>query len=321
MQRLRLKADVCADSEVYVRLTPGARIGAMPLVGPATRRVVAGILVEPRFRWPALGAVFNSIGFTVEPALGGSPLVTGSARDVPPWILAGPVIQRVAALLRHSRRSFVEHQETRSSPRGRVLWQTWISTQLPRGAWTQFPCRCSEPESDPGLLANARWTLSRLMEELSGVAWSPPGRFLLRRADELLLAIGPGTALRPGVQPAVPAASEWLRDAVEAMAWVAEERGLGGARSLDGLAWDLSIDCVWEAWIAAFARRLGGRLGMTASPFAGARVARCAGLARFSHDFPCTGRGIVRRRARGVDRCQVQAAHSIARPPWMIGRF
>ena len=110
MQRLRLQVDVCADSEVYVRLTPGARIGAMPLVGPATRRVVAGILVEPRFRWPALGAVFNSIGFTVEPALGGSPLVPGSAR------------------------SFVEHQETRSSPQGRVLWQTWISTQLPRGA-------------------------------------------------------------------------------------------------------------------------------------------------------------------------------------------
>ena len=93
------------------------------------------------------------------------------------------------------------------------------------------------------------------------------------RADELLLAIGPGTALRPAVQPAVPAASEWLRDAVEAMAWVAEERGLGGARSLDGLAWDLSIDSVWEAWIAAFAGGLRGRLGMTASPFAGARRA------------------------------------------------
>ena len=64
----------------------------------------------------ALGAVFNSIGLTVEPGLGGSPLVPGSARDVPAWILAGPVIQRVAALLRHSRRSFVEHQETRFSP-------------------------------------------------------------------------------------------------------------------------------------------------------------------------------------------------------------
>jgi hypothetical protein len=111
------------------------------------------------------------------------------------------------------------------------------------------------------------------MEELSRVAWSPPGRFLLRRADELLLAIGPGTALCLGVQPALPAATQWLRDALEAMAWVAEERGFGGARSLDGLAWDLSIDSVWEAWIAAFAGRLGGRLAMTATPFAGARRA------------------------------------------------
>jgi hypothetical protein len=102
------------------------------------------------------------------------------------------------------------------------------------------------------------------MEELSRVAWSLPGRFLLRRADELLVAIGPGTALRPGLQPAMPAASEWLREALEAMAWAAEERGLGGARSLDGLAWDLFIDSVWEAWIAAFAGRLGGRLGVTA---------------------------------------------------------
>jgi uncharacterized protein len=33
--------DVCSDSEVYVRVTPGALIGAMPLIGPATRWVVA----------------------------------------------------------------------------------------------------------------------------------------------------------------------------------------------------------------------------------------------------------------------------------------
>lgn len=55
------------------------------------------------------------------------------------------------------------------------------------------------------------------------------------------------------------------------MTWVAEERGLGGARSLDGLAWDLSIDAVWEAWIAAFTADLARQLGMTASPFQAAR--------------------------------------------------
>ena len=72
MQRLRLQVDVCAGSEVYVLLTPAARIGAVPQGRPATQRVMAGILVEPRLRWPAVGAVFNSIGLTVEPALGGS---------------------------------------------------------------------------------------------------------------------------------------------------------------------------------------------------------------------------------------------------------
>ena len=55
------------------------------------------------------------------------------------------------------------------------------------------------------------------------------------------------------------------------MTWVAEERGLGGARSLDGLAWDLSIDAVWEAWIVAFTADLGRQLGMTASPFQASR--------------------------------------------------
>ena len=38
MQRLRLQADVCADSEVSVRLTPGARIGVVPLVELATQK-------------------------------------------------------------------------------------------------------------------------------------------------------------------------------------------------------------------------------------------------------------------------------------------
>jgi hypothetical protein len=64
--------------------------------------------------------------------------------------------------------------------------------------------------------------------------------------------------------------------AVEAMAWVRDERGLGGARSLDGLSWSLAVNSLWEAWVEAFlyslALRLGGRLstgrqGSTSRPF------------------------------------------------------
>ena len=50
---------------------------------------------------------------------------------------------------------------------------------------------------------------------------------------------------------------------MQAMGWVAEERGLGGARSLDGLAWDLEADEIWEAWVTTFVRDLAPQLGLT----------------------------------------------------------
>lgn len=271
LRRLGLHHELRVDPVLRVMLKPGPRIGAIPLLSPVTRKVAAGLLVEPRFRWAALGAVFNAIGFSVEPRLGGARLVPGSAREVPPWMLAGPVIERIATLLRHRRRGFVEQAETRTNPRGRVDWTRWATAQVPRGAWTTFPCRFSQPDDDPDLLASVRWTLGRLAEDLASVAWSPPARYLLGRAAELQSVVGAGAPRRPSWRWNLPGASAWVSEAVEAMTWVAEERGLGGARSLDGLAWDLSIDAVWEAWIAAFAGELGRQLGMPASPFQAAR--------------------------------------------------
>lgn len=281
LRRLDLTFEVRADPHLRVVLRPGTRIGAVPLLNPSTRRVSAGLLIEPRFRWAALGAVFSAIGFTVEPGLGGAPLVPGSAREVPPWMLAGPVIGRIEAFLRHRRRAFVERSEVRASPRGQVEWNRWIVRQVPRGWWAAFPCRFSEPESDPEMDAAVRWTLLRLQEDLSTMAWSPPARYLLQRAAELQARVGPGRLRRPPSSWFLPGASEWAAEAVEAMSWVAEERGLGGARSLDGLAWDLSIEAVWESWVAAFAAKLSRRLGMTASPYGTAkRLLRWEGAAQ-----------------------------------------
>ncbi|MEZ4234552.1 MAG: hypothetical protein R3B89_35605 [Polyangiaceae bacterium] len=45
------------------------------------------------------------------------------------------------------------------------------------------------------------------------------------------------------------------------MGWVADERGLGGARVLDGMSWDLPIDEVWEAWVDAFVTDLAPAAG------------------------------------------------------------
>ncbi len=270
-RRLELRHEVRADPELRVMLKPGPRIGAIPLLSPTTRKVTAGLLIEPRFRWVALGAVFNAIGFAVEPTLGGAQLVPGSAREVPPWMLAGPVIERIASMLRHRRRGFAVREEVRTNPRGRVDWTEWATNHVSRGAWTTFPCRFSEPDDDPELIACVRWTLQRLEEDLGTVAWSLPARYLLKRAAEIHAEIGSGALRRPSRAWAMTGASDWVAAAVEAMTWVMEERGLGGARSLDGLAWHLSIDAVWEAWVAKFASDLARHLGMVASPFQGAK--------------------------------------------------
>jgi hypothetical protein len=263
LARLAIKATVEARSGVHVKLTPGPRIGAVALLSPATRRVVAGLLVAPRFRWSALGAVLGDTGFATEPSLGGGPLVPGSAREVPTWLLAAPVVRRIEGMLAHRSRGFVERTEDRQSPRGRIDWLRWARRDVPSGRWTTLPCHFSDPDDDPELLASVRWTLQRLDEDLAQFREASAARLLRNRVFDLQARVGPGATRRPSAW-AVPNSSGWVADALQAMGWVADERGLGGARTLDGLSWDLPIDEVWEAWVDAFVADLAPRCGLVA---------------------------------------------------------
>jgi hypothetical protein len=271
LSRLDLDTDVRSDPRLRVTITPRSRIGAMPLLHPTTRRVAAGILVEPRFRWASLGSVMSAIGFSVSPEIGGAPLVPASAREIPPWIIAGPVIERIVGYLEHRKRGFIERKEIRGCPRGSIEWTTWASQHVPRGEWSRFPCRYSDPDDDPGMNAFLRWTLTRLATELSTVAATQPAKILLRQIRELTSIIGPGASRKPDREITGSSSSEWATAVSEAMGWVAEERGLGGASALDGLAWDISIDSVWEAWVSALSAELGHRLGLASTPFGGVR--------------------------------------------------
>jgi hypothetical protein len=264
LKRLGVVADVQTRGGVALRLTPGVRIGAVPLLSPVTRRVAAGLLVEPRFRWTALGAVLGDIGFATEPSLGGTPLVPGSAREVPAWLLAAPVVRRLEAFLRHRKRGFTEREEVRQSPRGRVDWSVWATTHVPSGRWTTLPCRYPEPDDDPELMAAVRWTLGRLDDELAVFHEATAARLLRARVYDLQVQVGPGQARRPSSDFQSLRGSGWIAEATQAMGWIAEERGLGGSRILDGMSWDLPIDEVWEAWVDAFISDLAPRCGFTA---------------------------------------------------------
>src|SRR4051812_32133920 len=166
LQRLGLTPEVRSGGGLHVLLQPSGRIGAVPLVAPASRRVTAGVLVAPRFRWSALGEVMSAVGFSVAPVLGGQPLVPGSAREVPSWLIAGPVVRRIEAMLARRRNSFVARRETRATPRGRVDWGAWVRQEVPVGRWTSLPCEYSDLADDPDLMAAVRWTLGRLLDDL-----------------------------------------------------------------------------------------------------------------------------------------------------------
>lgn len=265
LKRLDIRADIEVRDGLGVRLTPGARIGAVPLLSPSTRRVAAGLLVSPRFQWSSLGAVLGATGFATEPTVGGTPLVPGSAREVPAWLLAAPVIRRLEAFLQRRKRGFYEREEERLSPRGQVRWSRWATRHVPSGRWTSLPCRFSEPDDDPELLASIRWTLQRLDDELASYQEAAVARALLGRIADLRFRVGEGPARRPSGD-ARPHGDGWTLEAMQAMGWVAEHRGLGGSRILDGMSWDLPIDEVWEAWVEAFVAELAPRCGLRVIP-------------------------------------------------------
>jgi hypothetical protein len=176
----------------------------------------------------------------------------------------------LGALIRRFQHRFVEASEVRETPRGRVDWTDYARRSLPTGHWQQFRCRFPDLQADPWLLSTLRWTLRRVATDLEPTSDSVVGRRLIAEAHSLHRQLGPGDERRPG--PAEldrfggdPILGDLVRAALEAIGWVRDERGLGGSRSLDGLAWSLATDQLWEAWVeslfAELAVRTGARLG------------------------------------------------------------
>src|SRR5262249_7885651 len=149
------------------------------------------------FGWSSVGQVLGDVGFRVEPEVGGASLVPGSAREVPPWILAGPVVARIAAAIERLNRTFVPVMVEREGPRGTVDWNWYSKRALPTGRWTSFRCTYSDLSDDPRLMSALRWTLRRVGQDLEPASDLVIARRLLERIHDLLRRLGPGPAARP----------------------------------------------------------------------------------------------------------------------------
>lgn len=281
---LDVKAKARFDSSGFtLQIQAGGRTGAIPLCSGQTNHVVGGLVVKPRFGWSGVGQVLAETGWPALPEFHGLPMVPGSGREIPPWVLAGPVLLRLETLLGQMQRGYNEQEEMLSRPRGRILWQRYISESLTRGNWEQLPCRFPDLGHDPRLRGHIRWALERLHTDLTRVGQRDViASRLAQLARRLLTTLTEVAPLRPRGSDL----RRWVRTSLidgtifrglEALAWVEEERGLGGGRELDGIAWSLSLSDLWEAYVEGVVRReaalRGGevrvaRLGETTVPLA-----------------------------------------------------
>ena len=269
---LGLEPQVVTGREgVRLELHPGLRVGAVPLRSAVTGKVAGGVVIRPRFGWTGIGSVLSQTGWMASPEFLDLPLVPGSGREVPPWVLAGPVLQRLANLLEHLRRGYRERVEVRTHPRGQIQWNVYIARQLQAGQWHHLPCRFSELDTDSRLRQAIRWTLERLRVELLGAGGNDALALkLASHIVRLLEQLADVTSRRPTrneleLQTASGVAgSDFLREGLRAMGWIVDERGLGGGRTSDGLAWNLPLEVLWERYVEHIvrdeARRSGGQV-------------------------------------------------------------
>jgi len=272
LARLDCRVDVAGGPDgAVIRIKPGGHTGAVPLRSAQTQAVVGGLVVVPRFEWAGVGRVLQETGWAAAPEFLDLPLVPGSGREIPPWVLAGPVIGRLAELLRTAKRGYRDKVEDLKRPRGRILWAEYTSEKMPAGKWDTLPCRYSDLAADPKLRRWIRWGLERVRTDLvSAGGHDRVAMLLAHEATRLLLSImeAPLFPARRELESTVGRRDVLLDAAVgpglQALGWLVDERGLGGGRELDGLAWTLPLDRLWELYVAAHvasvARVSGGQL-------------------------------------------------------------
>ena len=210
----------------------------------------------------------QAIGWSATPQLLKYPLVPSSAREIPPWVLAGPMIYRFSALLKELTRGFRIQEEVRQTPRGQSLWQRYSNQQMARGMLHQLPCRFPELGPDQLLRAYLRWGIERIHQALATYASVDViAGHLLEIAQQLLQELSDTPAKTPNhrtleqLTRGTGISSSILRDGLEALGWMVDERGLAGAAELDGLAWRLPMYELFERWVECVVRRWSREFG------------------------------------------------------------
>lgn len=242
----------------------GSTIGAIPLRSPVSGDIEHGLIVRPRFGWLGVGAMLSGVGARVQLELPKLPTLPKSELGVPAWVIASIVLFRLERLLSLSLRHFQELHEIVDRPRGRIDWSSYIARHLARAQPSRVPCSYPALQADEALMGAVHATALKQLQSLSVVRRDTVvARRLMTRYESLRQAVA---STRPrwsalGADRTTAPQGSTVEEAIEAMRWTFDDRGLAGLRPMAGLAWRLPMDEVFEAWIEVVVRSMARMVG------------------------------------------------------------
>ncbi len=254
-------------SDVLLRLSSGANIGAIPLFSPTRGTPDYGMVVQPRFPWRGIGPMLADMGWRVAPTPLKLPLLRRSERRVPPWVLSSMILVRLQALLDSLTRRFESTTVIRNAPRGRVHWSDYAVKEIPRGQFLAVPCTYPDLRDDRILKGAVRFALERQLRVLQTQV--EHGAFvhrLVELCEHLMMKVR-------GILPVLPSPTtfqQWLQrpmrtsqflEGLQAIEWTVDERGLAGLSDLEGIPWTMPMNDFFEAYVETVLQLVGRRLG------------------------------------------------------------
>jgi 5-methylcytosine-specific restriction endonuclease McrBC regulatory subunit McrC len=202
------------------------------------------------------------MGWRIVPTLLKLPLLPGTEKKVPPWVLSSIVLIRIRSLLDQLERRFELIQSIEPAPKGTVDWTDYATRKIPNAHFLQISCQFPDLRDDRALKSAVHFTLRK---QLAGLESQRNLTGAVLSLIDLCQSLIRRVAVVPPQRPSSEMLQAWMtgplrieafRDGIQAVSWTVEDRGLAGLADLQGLPWVLPMDAFFEAWIETLVTRL-----------------------------------------------------------------
>jgi hypothetical protein len=263
-----VKASQYYDGDrIWIIIKSGVKVGAFPLLSPTSGKPDFSMIIKPRFEWVGVGQMLAQMGWRIVPTPLRLPLIRGTERKIPSWVLSSIILSRIQVLLQQLERRFELIQSIQPAPKGTVDWSDYATIKIPHAQFLQIPCQFPDLRDDRVLKSAIHFTLRK---QLAGLESQRGLAGAVLSLIDLCQSLIRQVAVVPPRQPSPQLIQGWLsgplrvdafREGIQAVEWTVDDRGLAGLADLQGLPWVLPMDQFFEAWVETLVTLLSREIG------------------------------------------------------------